>query len=147
MSPEIQIIFVFGVFLGLLVLGMSVPFAIAVPSLVYVFLQTGVNGFKALGVVSWGSTASFVLTAIPLFLLMAEIMQRSGLTTRIYTSLAKLVSLLPGRLLQTRATESPERRPRARNARARRLPRSLSSANVRVPVGEMIASSSGTRRA
>ncbi len=101
MSPEIQIIFVFGVFLGLLVLGMSVPFAIAVPSLVYVFLQTGVNGFRALGVVSWGSTASFVLTAIPLFLLMAEIMQRSGLTTRIYTSLAKLVSLLPGRLLQT----------------------------------------------
>jgi len=30
MSPEIQIIFVFGVFLGLLVLGMSVPFAFGI---------------------------------------------------------------------------------------------------------------------
>ena len=45
-------------FLGLLVLGMSVPFAIAVPSLVYMLLQTGLKGFKALEVVSWGSTAS-----------------------------------------------------------------------------------------
>src|SRR3954468_12442899 len=101
MGPELQIIFVFGVFIFLLVIGMSVPFAITVPSLVYVFLQGGFKGFKALGLVSWGSMKSFVLTAIPLFILMAEIMLRSGLTTRVYQGLAQLVSRIPGGLLQT----------------------------------------------
>ena len=101
MGPELQIIFVFGVFLFLLVIGMNVPFAITVPSLVYIFLQGGFKGFKALGLVSWGSMNSFVLTAIPLFILMAEIMLRSGLTTRVYQGLAQLVSRIPGGLLQT----------------------------------------------
>jgi tripartite ATP-independent transporter DctM subunit len=100
-GPELQIIFVFGVFLFLLVIGMNVPFAITVPSLVYIFLQGGFKGFKALGLVSWGSMNSFVLTAIPLFILMAEIMLRSGLTTRVYQGLAQLVSRIPGGLLQT----------------------------------------------
>jgi len=44
---------------------------------------------------------SFTLTAIPLFILMAELMQRSGLSFRIYRGLAKVVSRLPGGLLQT----------------------------------------------
>jgi tripartite ATP-independent transporter DctM subunit len=44
---------------------------------------------------------SFTLTAVPLFVLMAEVMQRSGLSFRIYRGLARLVSGLPGGLLQT----------------------------------------------
>jgi tripartite ATP-independent transporter DctM subunit len=100
-GPELQIIFVFGVFIFLLVIGMSVPFAITVPSLVYIYLQGGMKGFNALGLVSWGSMNSFILTAIPLFILMAEIMLRSGLTTRVYQGLALLVSKIPGGLLQT----------------------------------------------
>ena len=101
MTPELAIVFVFGVFLVLLLLGMSVPFAITVPSLVYLLLQDGLKGFNALGLVSWGSMNSFVLTAIPLFILMAEIMQASGLTTRVYRGLAQLVAKVPGGLLQT----------------------------------------------
>jgi len=100
-GPELQIIFVFGVFVVLLVIGMSVPFAITVPSLVYIYLQGGLKGFNALGLVGWGSMNSFILTAIPLFILMAEIMLRSGLTTRVYQGLALLVSRIPGGLLQT----------------------------------------------
>ena len=44
---------------------------------------------------------SFALTAIPLFILMAEIMQHSGLSFRIYRGLSKLVCVIPGGLLQT----------------------------------------------
>ena len=101
MTPELHLILVFAVFLFLLVVGMSVPFAITVPSLFYLFLQDGLKGFNALGLVSWGSMNSFVLTAIPLFILMAEIMQCSGLTTRVYLGLAQLVARIPGGLLQT----------------------------------------------
>ena len=80
MSPELQIIFVFGVFLVLLAAGMAVPFAIVVPAMLYLLLQGGVAALKGLGLVSWGSMDSFTLTAIPLFILMAEILQASGLS-------------------------------------------------------------------
>ena len=101
MSPEIQIILVFGLFLGLLTLGMSVPFAITVPAFIYLLLQGGLPGLNGLGLVSWGSMNVFALTAVPLFMFMADILSVSGLSSRIYSGLAKLVSRLPGGLLQT----------------------------------------------
>lgn len=42
------------------------------------------GGTGGLGLVSWGSTYSFTLTAIPLFVLMAELMLDSGLSQRVY---------------------------------------------------------------
>jgi tripartite ATP-independent transporter DctM subunit len=44
---------------------------------------------------------SFTLTAIPLFILMAELLQESRLSLKVYAGLSKLVSWLPGGLLQT----------------------------------------------
>ncbi|HST74968.1 MAG TPA: TRAP transporter large permease [Acetobacteraceae bacterium] len=101
MTPELQIITAFGVFLFLLAAGMTVPFAITVPAIVYLLLQGGLVGLKGLGLVSWGSMDSFTLTAVPLFILMAEILQGSGLSQRIYTGLSKLFAGIPGGLLQT----------------------------------------------
>ncbi len=96
-----QLIGSFGLFLLLLAFGMAVPFAIAVPGVVYLLFQSGPAALNAIGLVTWGSMNSFTLTAIPLFILMAEMMQRSGLSYRIYRGLAKVVSALPGGLLQT----------------------------------------------
>lgn len=101
MSPEIQLLVIFLAFLGLLCLGMKVPFAIIVPAMGYLFLQSGLAGFKALGLVGWGSMNSFILTSVPLFVLMAEIMLRSGVTVSVYRGLSKLVARIPGGLLQT----------------------------------------------
>ena len=81
MSPEIQLLVVFAVFLGLLTIGMSIPFAITVPAVLYLLLQGGIPALNSLGLVSWANLNSFTLTAIPLFILMAEILQGSGLTT------------------------------------------------------------------
>jgi C4-dicarboxylate transporter, DctM subunit len=101
MSLGVEIVIVFAVFLGLLAAGMSIPFAIGVPALVYLLLHGGPAALKGLGLVSWGSMDSFTLTAIPLFILMAEIMQHSGLSFRIYRGLSKIVARIPGGLLQT----------------------------------------------
>jgi C4-dicarboxylate transporter, DctM subunit len=101
MSPELQIIVTFALFLILLTCGMAVPLAIAVPALFYLLLQGGLPSLNSLGLVSWGSMNSFVLTCVPLFMLMAEILRVSGLSSRIYGGLAKLVARLPGGLLQT----------------------------------------------
>ena len=101
MDVALALIGSFGLFLFLLAAGMAVPFAIAVPGVVYLLLQHGVTSLKGIGLITWGSMNSFTLTAIPLFVLMAELMQRSGLSFRIYRGLAKVVSRLPGGLLQT----------------------------------------------
>ncbi len=101
MTPEMQIIAVFVVFIALLAAGMAVPLAISVPALIYLLMLGGPDALKGLGLVSWGSMNSFALTAIPLFILMAELMQRSGLSMRTYRGLAKLVCVIPGGLLQT----------------------------------------------
>src|ERR1700722_14890115 len=101
MELAFQLIFSFGVFLLLLAAGMAVPFAIAVPGVLYLLMQHGLAAVKGIGLVTWGSMNSFTLSAIPLFILMAELMQRSGLSFRIYRGLAKVVARLPGGLLQT----------------------------------------------
>ena len=101
MSAGLEVAVVLVVFLGLLAAGMSIPFAIGVPAIVYLLLHGGVPALKGIGLMSWGSMNSFALTAIPLFILMAEIMQHSGLSFRIYRGLSKLVCVVPGGLLQT----------------------------------------------
>jgi tripartite ATP-independent transporter DctM subunit len=101
MSPELQLLLVTALFLGLLMAGMAVPFAIAVPALIYLLLQGGLPALNSLGLVAWGSMNSFVLTTVPLFMFMAEILSESGLSNRIYGGLEKLVAKLPGGLLQT----------------------------------------------
>jgi C4-dicarboxylate transporter DctM subunit len=101
MGPDLQLAIVMLVFLLLLGVGMTIPFAIGVPAVVYLYLQGGLPSLRGLGLSSWGSMNSFTLMAIPLFILMAELMQRSGLTLRIYDGLSRLVSRIPGGLLQT----------------------------------------------
>ena len=101
MTPGLEVAVVVVVFLGLLVSGMAVPFAITLPALLYLVLHGGTFALKGLGLVSWGSMDSFTLTAIPLFILMAEILQESKLSQRVYRGLSILVAWMPGGLLQT----------------------------------------------
>ena len=88
-------------FVGLLVSGMWIPFAVGIAALAYLLHAGGVPSLTSLGLVSWGSMNSFTLTAIPLFILMAEILLESGLSQRIFRGLSHVVRFLPGGLLQT----------------------------------------------
>ncbi len=101
MSPAGAMAVPFVLFLVLLAIGFEVPFAIAVPGLLYLFLQGGMPMLTGIGMATWGSMNSFTLVAIPLFIFLAEVMQGSGVSQRIYGGLAKLLSRLPGGLLQT----------------------------------------------
>jgi tripartite ATP-independent transporter DctM subunit len=90
-----------GVLIALLLGGMWIPFAVSVSAALYLFLHGGMDSFRALGLVSWGSMNSFTLTAIPLYILMAELLLECGLSHRIYRGLSRVVQRLPGGLLQT----------------------------------------------
>jgi len=101
MTDTLQFVLVMGVFLGLLLAGMWIPFAIFLSASLYIVLYAGWDGLGGFGLSSWGSMNSFTLTAIPLFILMAEILLESGLSQRVYRGLARIVQRLPGGLLQT----------------------------------------------
>lgn len=96
-----EVILAFGLLIGLIVGGMWVQFAVAGAGLYYIWLLKGFAGWKALGIVSWGAANSFTLAAIPLFVLMAEILLGSGLSTRLYNGVAPFMRRLPGGLLHT----------------------------------------------
>lgn len=91
----------FGTFFILLVAGAWIPLAIALSGLVYLYMTSGVSSFQGIGLALWGGVDSFTLTAIPLFILMAEFLLQSGLSLRVYRGLSRLVRRLPGGLLQT----------------------------------------------
>lgn len=91
----------FIVLLLLIVGGLWVQFAVGAAALAYLWLFKDVAGWKALGLVSWGSANSFTLAAIPLFIFMAEILLASGLSGRLYNGIAPFVKRLPGGLLHT----------------------------------------------
>jgi tripartite ATP-independent transporter DctM subunit len=56
---------------------------------------------NAMGEVFWSSSSSFLLVAIPFFILMGEILLRSGIAESMYRALSMWVSWLPGGLLHT----------------------------------------------
>ncbi|MEO5670522.1 MAG: TRAP transporter large permease subunit [Ramlibacter sp.] len=81
-----------GLWIGLSLLGVAL---IAME----VFTQRPVGDSMMLTI--WGSTSSWTLTALPLFLWMGEILFRSKLSEDMFKGLAPWLNRLPGRLLHT----------------------------------------------
>src|SRR5256714_13904694 len=104
LGPELQILIVTFIFLGLLTAGMAVPFAIAVPAVIYLLMQGGFPALSGLGLMSWGSMNTFALTAVPLFMFMADILSVSGFSNLIFNGLFKLGAPLPGGVVETNPT-------------------------------------------
>ena len=95
------LIVVIAVAMLLLVIGLWIPFVVAGAAMALIVAKKGVAGLTAVGLVTWSSANSFTLTAIPMFILMAEILLQTGLATRLYRGLARVTRSLPGGLLQT----------------------------------------------
>jgi tripartite ATP-independent transporter DctM subunit len=82
--------------------GMPVAFALGLMGVGTVYLLMGPPMAPAIGEVTWAALNSFVLSAIPLFIIMGFLLFESGLSKRIYDSVLPLLDrLLPGGLLHT----------------------------------------------
>src|SRR5688500_15456526 len=55
----------------------------------------------ALGEIAWGTSNNFLLVAIPFFVLLGEILLRSGMAERMYNALVLWVPWLPGGLMHS----------------------------------------------
>ena len=62
--------------------------------------------YRALGEISWSAGTDFLLLAIPLFVLLGEILLRAGIAARTYRSLFLWLSWLPGGLLHANIATS-----------------------------------------
>ena len=56
---------------------------------------------RAMGEVAWSASNEFLLVSVPLFILLGEILLRSGFAERMYGALIKWVSWLPGGLMHS----------------------------------------------
>ncbi|MCB1805572.1 MAG: TRAP transporter large permease, partial [Candidatus Competibacteraceae bacterium] len=55
----------------------------------------------ALGEMTWGVSTDFILFAIPLFVLLGELLLRSGIAERMYAAMSQWLSWLPGGLMHS----------------------------------------------
>src|SRR5262245_59811578 len=85
----------------LLLGGIQIGVAIGIGGLLTLLLSEGPSSLKAIGFIVWGSLNNSALSALPLFILMAEVMLRSGVSDGFYDGMARLIRRIPGGLLQT----------------------------------------------
>ena len=83
---------------ALLAGGVWVGVAMAIVGIVGITLQSGTDLWQSLGFVLWNTTNSFTLTAVPLFVLMGEIILVSGLSKRFYEGISGWLRPIPGGL-------------------------------------------------
>lgn len=98
----------FTVLLLLLLAGSSV-FVAAVLGILGGTLTQAFSTFpliRGLGEVAWSSSADFILVAVPMFILMGELLLRSGVTESMFEALDRWVGHIPGGLMHTNVAAS-----------------------------------------
>lgn len=85
----------------LVLLGISIPVgaALGVLGLLLDPIYSSLPLTRAMGEMAWNSSNEFLLVAIPLFILLGEILLRAGIAQRMYDAMSKWLSWLPGGLM------------------------------------------------
>ncbi|UOM35316.1 TRAP transporter large permease [Acuticoccus sp. I52.16.1] len=91
----------FTAMLVMMILSLPVAVIMVVTGVVGGTLIFGWPLVLSMGPVAWGVQNENILTAVPLFILLGELLLRSGLADRMYTALAVWFVRLPGGLLHT----------------------------------------------
>ncbi len=89
------------VLIALLVFGVAIGSVMGLVGILGVTLASGTTLWTSLGDIVWNTTNSFTLVAVPLFVLMGEIILRSGVSKRFYGGLSKLMYRVRGGLAQS----------------------------------------------
>jgi len=89
------------VVLLLVLIGVSIPVGAALGMLGLILepLYSMLPLTRAMGELAWSTGTEFLLVAIPLFILLGEILLRAGFAEKMYTAMALWLSWLPGGLM------------------------------------------------
>ncbi|AXS41526.1 TRAP transporter large permease [Breoghania sp. L-A4] len=91
----------FSLMLAIMLIGMPIAVVMALAGIVGGVLAFGWPLVQSMGPVVWGVQNANLLTAIPLFILLGELLLRSGIADRMYGALSLWFGGLPGGLLHT----------------------------------------------
>ena len=92
----------FGILVGLMILVLAaVPVAAVLGILSFVLDNISMGGTltPALAEIYWDKSKEFILVAVPMFILLGEIMLRAGIAKRMYAAVIQWLSWLPGGLM------------------------------------------------
>lgn len=95
----ILLLILFVILFIFLIPGLWISVALGVTGLIGLIISGRFNLKKSIGTTAWNTSNDFILTAIPLFLLMGEIILVSGLSKIFYVSIFKWLKFVPGGLL------------------------------------------------
>lgn len=98
MDPILIAIIVIAVFIFLLFIGTPVFAALGISGMVGIVLLRGPSGLQSLATVMYDKLRSFILVAVPLFILMGQVIFHSGMGERLYTLGSRWLNRLPGGL-------------------------------------------------
>ena len=99
MSDPIVALVLLAVLIGLLALGVWVAIALIVVALVAIVFFSNAPAGLVMATTLWGHSHSWALAALPLFILMGEILLRSRLSQDMFSGIAPWIGRFPGRLL------------------------------------------------
>ena len=94
------------ILLSLLLLSIPVATVLVILGLLLGYLFSDYPLYRALGEITWAASTDFILLAIPLFVLLGEILLRAGIAMRTYNALDKWLSWLPGGLMHANIATS-----------------------------------------
>ena len=101
MSPELQTILIFANLILFLVAGFPVGFSLMGVSMLWLVGLKGTGLLQIIPATLFDTATTEIFIAAPLFILMAEVLLRSGVSGRFYDGLTKFSWVLPGGLLQS----------------------------------------------
>lgn len=87
--------------LGLMALAIPVAASMGVLGLVLGHFYSFLPVSKVAGEIAWTSSNEFLLVSLPLFVMLGELLLRSGLAERMYEALGRWLSWLPGGLMHS----------------------------------------------
>jgi tripartite ATP-independent transporter DctM subunit len=99
--PIAEILALVGVFLLFFGSGVYIAAVLGILGVLVGLLFSDRPWWGFVGQTLWGPSSNFVLVAVPLFLLMGEILLRAGLSDRLYRALGVWLNRMPGGLLHT----------------------------------------------
>lgn len=89
------------ILIGLLALAIPVAAGLGILGLALSGIYSKLPLSLAIGEITWGTSNNFLLVAIPFFVLLGEILLRSGMAERMYNALVLWVPWLPGGLMHS----------------------------------------------
>ena len=97
-SPGIATIAIFGLAMFLVALGLPIAFALGSTGIIFAFLLWGPGSLMVAYTSLLGNALEFILVAVPLFVFMGVVMERSGIAEDLYNTMYKWMGGLRGGL-------------------------------------------------